>query len=102
MCGGREYRAFFLGQATEFTKRHTDDLPDAEYTGEELEAGFADFSKTFNFYATLQVLCEGDILRQKQVLKLQTRDVYFNIKFRAWKAYHQREYERIMRAKNKT
>lgn len=99
MRGGRECRTFFFRQAAEFTKWHSSELPDSQYTAEEEEAGFRRFNEAFNFYATLQILTKGDLTRQDSVLRMSVQEVYTNIRFRAWQNYHTREYEKIMKEK---
>lgn len=96
MRGGREFRTFFLRQASEFIKRHTDQLPDSEYSSEEEEAGFRKFNEVFNFYATLQILTGWDLTKQSTILKMPTNEVYFNILCRAWHGHYQKAYHEIM------
>lgn len=99
MPGGHVGRSFFYELAYKFLEWHYSQLPDSEFTAEEEEAGFDTFSKTFSFYATLDNMAGGDITKHRKILAMPYRDVYFNIRFKAWKAYHEKRYQKIMSEK---
>lgn len=101
MRGGRERWSFFRNQSTGFLAEHSANLPESGYTEEEEEAGFKRLNETFEFYATLDLLTGGDILKQNAVMKMPVREVYFKIRYMAWRSHIEKEYRRIMTQKEK-
>ena len=102
MPGGHVCGKFFSGQVLEFTKRLADELPAQEYTNEEVEAGFKTIAETFGFYATLDNIARYVGQADKEVLKWNVNEFYTKVKYLAWRAHAQREYQAILNKKNKS
>ena len=99
MYGGHGCRFFFSGKVLEYAKRLVDELPAQEYTTEEEQAGFKQLGETFGFYATLDGVARYVGKDDEEVLKWSVNKFYTKLKLIAWRAYYQKEYQRIMNNK---
>jgi hypothetical protein len=86
----------------EFNKWLADELPPQEYTAEETQAGFIEFSKAFGFYATLDNIARYLGISDKEALKLSVDEFYMKVKYLAWRAHTQKEYQRILNKDSKS
>lgn len=102
MHGGHGGRLFFYGQVTEFAKQLINELPQAEYSNEEKEAGFEEIAEAFGFYATLDNIARYVGQDDDIVIKWPLGKFYTKLKLLAWRADATKKYREIMDRKNKT
>ena len=99
MHGGHECRQFFSGQFIEHNKRITAELPPQELSQEEIDAGVADISKAFGFYATMDNIARYVGADDKEVLNWSVNRFYTKVKYLAWRAHAQKRLSEILKDK---
>lgn len=102
MPGGHECGYFFYAQVRKYKEELANELPVSNYTSEEEAAGFKRLNETFGFYATLDNIARYLGCSDQEALRLSVREFYTKVKFLAWRAHCQKEYNEILNKKSKS
>lgn len=81
MRGGRGHRKFYISETGRIFNEYKSKLVPVDYTPEEIDAGFDNFSRAFAFFLPIRTLERATPFTRHQILKWALREFHAELIF---------------------